>query len=303
MSAISKADAFLVEQIRSGQDQAWSQLVNRFQGRLLTFARARLPQHADSEDIVQDTFIAFLKCVHSFRHECNLETFLFSLLRRKIIDSYRRRSARNLCLIQDVYDSSTMERASDAMDCFVAADPTVSWYIRKDEQADIQRGALNEALTALLNHYKKSLSFLELKIVEAIFYCHLSNTDTAKLLDLTANRVGVIKHRCLKQLQQNVDNAHLSLDPESTEFENLLTEVWQTNRLSCPKRSTIGAYLLGTLEDDWNQYIDFHLNTLGCHTCRANLDDLKAQNKESDHPRALHTRIMESTIGFLNKPN
>ncbi|MCH8216805.1 MAG: sigma-70 family RNA polymerase sigma factor [Planctomycetes bacterium] len=302
MDKVSKADIFLVEQIRAGKDEAWSQLIDRYQGRLLTFARARLPQHADSEDIVQETFIAFLKGVHSFRHECNLETFLFAMLRRKIIDNYRRRSARNFCLIQDVYDSSPEERGSDAMDGFVAPDPSVSWYVRKDEQADIQRQALAEALTALVSHYKKSLSFLELKIVESIFYSHLTNSDTAKLLGLSANRIGVIKHRCLKQIRQHISDAQLSLDPESTEFENLLTEVWQSQRLSCPKRSTIGASLLGTLDEQWSEYVDFHLNTLGCHTCRANLDDLKRQNEESDHPRALHSRFMESTVGFLNKP-
>ena len=196
MDKVSKADIFLVEQIRAGKDEAWSQLIDRYQGRLLTFARARLPQHADGEDIVQETFIAFLKGVHSFRHECNLETFLFAMLRRKIIDNYRRCSARNFCLIQDVYDSSPEERGSDAMDGFVAPDPSVSWYVRKDEQADIQRQALAEALTALVSHYKKSLSFLELKIVESIFYSHLTNSDTAKLLGLSANRIGVFdRHR------------------------------------------------------------------------------------------------------------
>jgi RNA polymerase sigma-70 factor, ECF subfamily len=72
MSRIPEADKYLVEQIKAGQDQAWSQLVNRFQGRLLTFAHARVPQRADSDDLVQDTFIAFLRGVHSFRHDCNL---------------------------------------------------------------------------------------------------------------------------------------------------------------------------------------------------------------------------------------
>jgi hypothetical protein len=64
----------------------------------------------------------------------------------------------------------------------------------------------------------------------------------------------------------------------------------------------VGAFLLGTLDKDWHDYVDFHLNTLGCHYCRANLDDLKRQNAENNSPRSLHVRIMESTIGFLNKP-
>ena len=299
MTEISKADKFLIEQIKSGQDQAWSQLINRYQGRLMKFARSRLSQHADSEDIVQDTFIAFLQNIHSFRHECNIETYLFTLLRRKIIDTYRKRSTRSMCLIQDIYKSADQEPVSDALDCFAAQSPAVSWYARKDEQSDIQRRVLTNALTELLDTYKKSLSFTELKIIESIFYCHLSNSNTAKLLNIPANRIAVIKHRCIKQLQNHIEKSNITFDPDSIEFEELLTDLWQKGRLSCAKRSTIGAYLLKTLSSEWTNYIDFHLNTLGCHTCRANLEDLKTQNENSDHPKALHTRIMQSSIGFF----
>ena len=161
---------------------------------------------------------------------------------------------------------------------------------------------MRNALQNLVNGYKKSLSFLELKVVEAVFYCHLSNSDTAQVLGLSANRVGVLKHRCLKQIRTHIEEANVAIDPESANFENILSEVWQAMRLSCPKRSTIGALHLGTLDQDWHDYVDFHLNTLGCHFCRANLDDLKQKNAEDNSPRSLHTRIMESTIGFLNKP-
>jgi hypothetical protein len=47
--------------------------------------------------------------------------------------------------------------------------------------------------------------------------------------------------------------------------------------------------------------VDFHLNTLGCHFCRANLEDLKPQAAE-EVPPVLRARIMESTVGFLKKP-
>ena len=40
--------------------RSWSDFVSRYQGRLLRFARAKLPQRADAEDVVQETFVAFL---------------------------------------------------------------------------------------------------------------------------------------------------------------------------------------------------------------------------------------------------
>ncbi len=302
MAEISEAEQFLLTQIREGDDQAWSQLINRYQGRLISFAQARLGQRADCEDIVQDTFIAFLRSLANFRADCSLETYLFSMLRRKIIDCYRRRASSHICLLQDVYDSTVDDKPSDAFDGFIAPDPSVSWYMRRDEQGERQRAQLSGALTELINSYKKSLDFANLQIVELVFYGQLSNSDAARVLGLPANRIGVTKHRALKQIQEAVAGSGLQTDSESDEFEDMMAQVWQTLRPSCPKRSTIGRYHLNTLDDDWQQYVDFHLNQLGCHFCRANLEDLQKQNQDNSHPRALHTRIMQSTVGFLHKP-
>jgi hypothetical protein len=78
-----------------------------------------------------------------------------------------------------------------------------------------------------------------------------------------------------------------------------VTEVWEEQRLTCPKRSTIGRYVLGTLEPQWQELVDFHLNRLGCRFCRANLDDL--QKKTEQDSAVVRDRILHSTIGFFRK--
>jgi RNA polymerase sigma factor (sigma-70 family) len=301
MARIPEADKFLLDQILQGRQDIWSQLVNRYQGRLLTFARTRLPQRADCEDIVQDTFIAFLKGIQTFRQDCSLETYLFSLLRRKIIDNYRRRGSSRISLIQDVYQADAEDGSSDALDGFAASSPSVSWYMRRNEQVELQRQALTDAMTQVVRGFKESLDFTNLQIVDLVFYCHLSNSDAARALNVPANRIGVTKHRCLNQIRQWVRDSGIPMDDPAEGLEDLLSEIWQQQRLSCPKRSTIGAYLLNTLDTNWHAYVDFHVNQLGCHFCRANLHDLQQQNTEHTHPKSLHTRIMQSTVGFLNK--
>ena len=57
MTRLDQADKFLLDQIRTGNGDAWTQLLDRYQGRLLTFARGKLGSAADADDIVQDTFI------------------------------------------------------------------------------------------------------------------------------------------------------------------------------------------------------------------------------------------------------
>jgi RNA polymerase sigma-70 factor (ECF subfamily) len=85
MSELTEAERYLLESIRQGDADAWSQLVQRYQGRLLAFAHGRMRRSADAEDLVQETFLAFLKGLAAFRGQANLETYLFTILRRKII--------------------------------------------------------------------------------------------------------------------------------------------------------------------------------------------------------------------------
>jgi len=295
------ADKYLIDRIRSGDQGAWSQLIDRFRGRLVSFARAKLPQRADAEDVVQDTFIAFIKSLPVFRQESPVESYLFAILRRKIADTYRSAHSRHVTLIQDVYTKGASgDSPSNAFSNLASDELTASCYVGRDEDRDCQLTALGDALNELVKNYKSSLSFRELQIVELLFYSQLSNTDIAKAMDISQQHIAVIKHRCIKQIRGYVQKCDLSSLGESG-IESMLTQVWESARPSCPKRSTIGAYLLETLEKPWAEYVDFHLNKLGCHFCRANLQDLQEQTKE-DKTAEVHDRIMESTIGFLHKP-
>jgi len=298
---VTKGEQYYVDKIRQGDGQAWSDFVSRYQGRLLRFARAKLPQRADAEDVVQETFIAFVRSVGRYRGECDLETYLFALMRRKIIDSYRSAGARKVCLIQDTGETDSDEPASDLLDVVQSPVQTASWYARADEHYDRQKVALAEALTELVDGMKKALKLRDLQIIELLFYGQLPNKKVAGTMGLDEKAVALIKHRNLKQIRESVASQQLSGEPTSEEFENLLTDLWEYYRFSCPKRNTIGAYMLGTLERDWHQYVEFHLNTLGCRFCRANLDDLQNQSRETQQ-EAFQARIMESTIGFLSRP-
>lgn len=297
----SAADKYLLDKIRSGDQQAWSQLIERFRGRLVSFARAKLPQRADAEDVVQDTFIAFIKSLPAFRQESPIESYLFAILRRKIADTYRSAHSRYVTLIQDVYSNrSTDDSPSNAFSNLPSDELTASRYVGRSEDRSAQLAGLAQALNELVKNYKSSLNFRDLQIVELLFYGQLTNSDIAKDMDITSRHIGVIKHRCIKQIREYIQKCGLA-PLGDTGIESMLTEVWESARPSCPKRSTIGAYLLETIEKPWHDYIDFHLNKLGCHFCRANLQDLQEQTKE-DNIAEINNRIMESTIGFLHKP-
>ncbi len=55
------ADAALLERFHRGDPAAFEELVDRYQAPLLRFARAVLPDASAAEDVVQETFLRFLR--------------------------------------------------------------------------------------------------------------------------------------------------------------------------------------------------------------------------------------------------
>lgn len=76
-------------------------------------------------------------------------------------------------------------------------------------------------------------------------------------------------------------------------------EVWRRNRLSCPTRSQLGAYLLQALDDAPREYIDFHLQTIGCRVCNANLADLQQATAAAPEKQRRRRKYFESSAGLL----
>jgi RNA polymerase sigma factor (sigma-70 family) len=304
MAELSEGEQYLLQQIRTGDGEAWSTLVARYQGRLLAFARGRLRQSADADDVVQETFYQFLNGLAAFRADASVETYLFTILRRKLVDLFRGKHMR-LCSLQDA-----MEPAGGGTDTssggsqFADSAPTPSWYARRDEQADRDKAALAAALRALIDRLKEAKNLRDLRVIEMLFYGQLRNMEVAKIGRIDEKHVALIKHRALNEVRDHVARATVGSASSagggsSPQRDSMVTEVWEEQRLTCPKRSTIGRYLLQTLEPDWQALVDFHINRLGCRFCRANLEDL--QKKTDEDSSVVRDRILHSTIGFFKR--
>jgi hypothetical protein len=79
-------------------------------------------------------------------------------------------------------------------------------------------------------------------------------------------------------------------------------EIWRRERLTCPTREQLGSYLLEALDEGAARYIAFHIETIGCRYCRANLADL--ENQQAEAPGAVETRrhkYFQSSVGRLRR--
>jgi uncharacterized protein (DUF1810 family) len=77
-------------------------------------------------------------------------------------------------------------------------------------------------------------------------------------------------------------------------------EIWHRAGLSCASRSELGGYLLGTLPEEQAAYLEFHLLTVGCRRCQANLQDLEDLASQGPESPARRRKFFESSAGLLN---
>src|SRR6187551_2636637 len=94
MSSTQDADGLLIERIRRGESDAWNDLIDRYEGRLLAFVESRLGRRGPSEDIVQEAFMGFLNSLPNYDGKRPLESYLFSICAYKLTDHLRREGRR-----------------------------------------------------------------------------------------------------------------------------------------------------------------------------------------------------------------
>jgi hypothetical protein len=77
---------------------------------------------------------------------------------------------------------------------------------------------------------------------------------------------------------------------------------WRGHRLSCPTRNQLGSYLLDALDPQWQDYIRFHTEVVGCRMCAANLADLRAlQEDQAPTTSQRRKRVFQSSVGHLKR--
>jgi len=299
------ADKFLVIAIRKGDQRAWHQLIERYQGRLLAFARSRLRGPGEAEDALQETFLGFVTSLKHFDESRSLETYLFAILRYKIGEALSKKKRRaEITAGFDIDDDSPgLPEATDS--------ETPSRVALEHERTRQQADVLARILRRLIEELRDKGKLEDLQVVELIFYVGLRNKVVGERLGRDEKAVAGVKFRALNRLRDflaelDADQRNL-LSGEALSSEATIARVWRQHRLSCLKRGTIGSYLLGVLEDPWHAYTAFHLETVQCLMCRANLEDLSAESGESDGlddpnipGKNLSQRMFQTSVGFLS---
>lgn len=88
---------------------------------------------------------------------------------------------------------------------------------------------------------------------------------------------------------------------EHTQSEQSLGDIWRQARLTCPTRPQLGSYLLEVLDGGYREYLDFHLNIVGCRYCLANLEDLRSSGRVPAEQQQRRQKFFQSSAGYMNR--
>ena len=210
----SDSDRLLIQGIRAGDSGAWEQLIARYEGRLLAFARQRLHDRALSEDVVQETFVGFLTSLPNFDERRELQTYLFTIASYKITDQLRRKGRRPMFNDSDAGEDVLGNRVDPKQH-------TASSAARGNEQRDLEHTAVSRALRQLISQWRTNNDYPRLKVLELLLVRGWPNRDVAKFLRISEQQVANIRFAAMRKLADHVRASGLPADvfPELQEIE------------------------------------------------------------------------------------
>jgi RNA polymerase sigma factor (sigma-70 family) len=175
-------DNSLIQQVLRGNQNAFQQLVERYQNYVFTLTFKILKSREEAEEAAQDVFLKVFRQLGSFEEKSKFSTWLYTIAYRTAIDYARRKKPASLSMEDD--------------DTFLQIEDEV----RRTPVQDLQLQDLRVQL-------KKAIQ--QLKPVDAtiitLFYLHgLSVNEIAEIAELTVSNVKTKLHRLRETLRQQL---------------------------------------------------------------------------------------------------
>lgn len=157
-----QSDDELLVGLRQASEAHFSELYERYFNRIYAFSYSRVRNHADAEEIAQETFLAVFRSVEAFRGQSSLLSWIYGIAKNTANNHLRREKTRDQRI-----DEAEPELATSTMS-MAHCDP--------DEQLDMR--LYTEALESRL----ASLTEWQLEI-----FCmrHLENLSISEICDRT----------------------------------------------------------------------------------------------------------------------
>ncbi len=184
-------DAGLLRRCLSGDERAYRELVQRYQGPVYSVALRMLRSAEDAEDITQETFVRVFRALERYDPARSFEAWLFTITSRLCIDLMRRRRVRPVSLFRRDPETDE-EQTLDIEDTGLKPDEVTS-------HAEEERHA-RDLIDSLPPHYRI--------VVMLRHQQDLSYEEIAEVLHLPLGTVKARIHRARALLKNRIGEAH-----------------------------------------------------------------------------------------------
>lgn len=191
----SAVDRDFIKRIRSGEEKAWQECIQLYEGRLQAFVESRLKDRATAEDVVQETFLGFLTALPNFDEAKKIQSFLFAIAAHKLTDVLRKNGRRPVLPLNAPDDSH-------GDDDPVGRERVASSIARSVERKSGEEDAIANCLEELIHRWLQDGEFERLKCAELLFVRGFPNKEVAELLNLTEQAVANHKYFVVNKLKE-----------------------------------------------------------------------------------------------------
>jgi len=194
------SDEQLVELFRSGNEDAFAQLIRRYERELYNFLLKFLGQSASAEDIFQETFLQVHLSVASFESGRRFRPWLYTIAANKARDLLRSQARRPTVQLTPIDDDTDIGQLWDGL----LKDTTTP-------QQQLQLKQKQEFVRRVIEQLGEHLR----EILILAYYNHLSYKELSEVLAIP---LGTVKSRLHSAVTQFGRLYHeLSTDPERIE--------------------------------------------------------------------------------------
>jgi RNA polymerase sigma-70 factor (ECF subfamily) len=187
------------------EPQHW---VERYGDYLFNFAIVRVNDEEKAQDLVQETFLAGLKAMENFQGKSTERTWLISILKRKIIDTYRKQYASKETRMgeyeQDISDSDFYREEGPFRGQWLEGRGPHSHSILPE--GEIEQDELMKIIQFCIENLPPNLAAaFVLKMID-----EAESDEICKELDITSSNLWVMLHRARLKMRECVENKWLT---------------------------------------------------------------------------------------------
>lgn len=193
-------DTALVQRFNAGDDAAFVQIMERYRAKIFTVTLGLLRNHADAEEITQDTFIRAHRGLARFRGDSSLATWLY-------------RIAVNLARNRYWYFFRRRRQDSLSLDCALSEDNSGTF---SDLVADVSQDPAQEAATGEFTHLINAcMERLDARHREILTLRNVLNRSYEEIAQALGINVGTVKSR-IARARENLRTLLAEACPEFT---------------------------------------------------------------------------------------